>query len=275
MDHIQHSRGAKIHAFRLKWGDCEVAGEKGSEMNQSKAAGLGGQLAERTCHQPIGHACVLHQQVYKYVSCFTLHVRRDGNPDGILNAVFHVLSFSRLVHPSLVCHLVPSQSVNTPDLPARSLHYSQCALPSTSLMLKKEAIRVSLETKLQAWSQNYKNLQLWWSRRSQSDITVHARETAELKKKKKTCAKYSSKSNKWASLYRLSVTYRLHLKSTNCSLDECFVVFHFPDGFFRKGRKWKNPRLDPLFADSLPFPPSLRWFCLPQIFKDVFFFFFF
>lgn len=98
-------------SFQPKLRRCDVLGERGSELNQTKAAGLGGQPAERTCHQPIGHACVLHQQVYKYVSCFTLHVRGDGNPDGILNAAFHVVSFSRLVHPSLVRHLVPSQPV--------------------------------------------------------------------------------------------------------------------------------------------------------------------
>lgn len=33
--------------------------------------GWGGQPAERACHPPVGHACALHQQVYKYVSCFT------------------------------------------------------------------------------------------------------------------------------------------------------------------------------------------------------------
>lgn len=110
MEHILYSLGAK-YGLLAEIKSLRVAGEKGNELNQTKAAGLGGQLAESACHQPIGHACVLHQQVYKYVSCFTLHVRRDGNPDGILNAAFNVVSFSRLVHPSLVCHLVPSQPV--------------------------------------------------------------------------------------------------------------------------------------------------------------------
>lgn len=83
MEHVQHSRGAKYKLLKVRdggggGGGGGDGGEKGSELNQSRAAGLGGQLAERTCHQPIGHACVLHQQVYKYVSCFTPRVRRDG-----------------------------------------------------------------------------------------------------------------------------------------------------------------------------------------------------
>lgn len=43
--------------------------------------------------------------------CHVSHfrVRGDDNPDGILNAAFHVVSFSRLVHPSLLCHLVSVQ----------------------------------------------------------------------------------------------------------------------------------------------------------------------
>lgn len=110
MEHVQHSQGAK-YKLPMEMKRLGAAGEKGSELNQTKAAGLGGQLAERTCHQPIGHACVLHQQVYKYVSCFTPHVLRDGYPDGVLNVAFHVVSFSRLVYPSLVCHLVPSLSL--------------------------------------------------------------------------------------------------------------------------------------------------------------------
>lgn len=55
--------------------------------------------------------CAPSAGVYMWTSCFTPYVRRDCNPDGILNAAFHVVSFSRLVHPSLVCHLVPSQPV--------------------------------------------------------------------------------------------------------------------------------------------------------------------
>ena len=64
---------------------------------------------------PTGHARALRQQVYKYVSCFTPRVRGDGSPDGILNAAFHVVSFSRLVHPSLVRHLVPPLSLSARD----------------------------------------------------------------------------------------------------------------------------------------------------------------
>lgn len=47
------------------------------------------------------------------------HIREGGGPDGTLNAAFHVVSFSRLVHPSLVRHLVPSQPPQFTQVPER------------------------------------------------------------------------------------------------------------------------------------------------------------
>lgn len=47
------------------------------------------------------------------------HIREDGGPDGTLNAAFPVVSFSRLVHPSLLCHLVPSQPPQFTQEPER------------------------------------------------------------------------------------------------------------------------------------------------------------
>lgn len=209
MEHTQHSLGAKYRLLAEIKSLMKRAGEKGSELNQTKAEGLGGQLAESACHQPIGHACVLHQQVYKYVSCFTLHVRRDGNPDGILNAAFNVVSFSRLVHPSLVCHLVPSQPViGTFTLESLLLislpeHFQQFApqsacIPSTSALSHKTFFKFcSRELSVSSqhvWSMkaNYKHggklqsLQVtqMTGRISQREITDHARKIAKLKKTK-------------------------------------------------------------------------------------------
>jgi len=111
MEHTRLSRGATcrllIEIGRLKGG---LLVKRVVSWIKAKLPGEGVSWLS-ACHQPIGHACVRHRQVYKYVSCFTPHVRGDDNPDGILNAAFHVVSFSRLVHPSLVCHLVPSQPV--------------------------------------------------------------------------------------------------------------------------------------------------------------------
>lgn len=50
------------------------------------------------------------------------HIREDGGPDGTLNAAFPVVSFSRLVHPSLVRHLAPSQP---PQFTQESEHFQE------------------------------------------------------------------------------------------------------------------------------------------------------
>lgn len=56
MEHTQHSLGAKYRLLAEIKSLMKRAGEKGSELNQTKTEGLGGQLAESACHQPIGHA---------------------------------------------------------------------------------------------------------------------------------------------------------------------------------------------------------------------------
>lgn len=96
------------------------------KKNESKAPGSGGQLAEHACHQL--HSDLLARAISRCIN--VCHVSRSvsagtGGPDGILNATFHVVTFSRLVHPSLLCHLLPSQSaveagVTAPDLYARA-----------------------------------------------------------------------------------------------------------------------------------------------------------
>lgn len=122
--------------------------------------------------------------------CHVSHPVSAGtaNPDGILNAAFHVVSFSRLVHPSLVCHLVPPQPVmgtfalesecswSRCQSVSRSLHHSQCALPRPRLSLglqilkKKEEVRVRVEILSRrlsngargVWKQKPSNVEKQW-----------------------------------------------------------------------------------------------------------------
>lgn len=119
-----------------------------------------GQLAEQTSHQPSGHVCVFYQQVYKYVSCFSLHVRRDSNPDGILNATFHVVSFSGLVHPSLVYHLVPSQPHSQSEIGTFSLAYYTDLMPLLLLSEYFQELTVYLNlVKLGIWASSCQDFQ--------------------------------------------------------------------------------------------------------------------
>lgn len=158
---------------------------------------------------------------------------------GFENAAFHVVSFSRLVHPSLGCHLVPPQpvnvcrwSLNAADLRARAFPEVYAAVGAHSLRLggvlhspKKKQKKNnpkhptssqhtwSCTTKLQAWRRTGKPPVCGEAggRTDREKPTWHhcSRKKKEQLSWGKTCAKYSSKSNKWACLRR---HLPLHLK---------------------------------------------------------------
>lgn len=98
---MQPSESGLLRVQRMK--STEFRGTKSQRVQRSAECRRDTSVTSRWL------VSVLHQQVCRYVSCLKLHVQRDGNPDGILNAAFNVVSFSGLVHPSLVYHLLPSQ----------------------------------------------------------------------------------------------------------------------------------------------------------------------
>lgn len=66
--------------FRLPLRNEDAVKGAASRIKAGLLRGWGGQPAERACHPPVGHACALHQQVYKYVSCFTPPGPRGRQP---------------------------------------------------------------------------------------------------------------------------------------------------------------------------------------------------